>query len=215
VEIRCESRIERVVVHARGALVTRTVDVPRQLPDGDVDLVMAGLTILTWPGSLRAAVRGTARSIVFAQLGLHVPAAMAVAGRSVEKLRALESRLERLRAEVSALHRRRSQLEAVQPRPSPRTLLLGAEVAARLRDGLAAAGIARDEIAALDRRLLDLGGDTERLELERAAAQLEDAQTSGAARQGSGHPSRQATVRVSGSGPLDGLEVTYAVPAAR
>ena len=49
----CTSRITRVVVHARGALVERRVDVPA-LPEGDVDLLVPGLTLLAESGSVRA-----------------------------------------------------------------------------------------------------------------------------------------------------------------
>src|SRR5947209_19518746 len=92
----CGSRIESVVVHARGALVTRQVEIPDALPDGlpggEVVLLVPGLSLLAQPGSLRASLQG-ARQITTAQLGLHVPAAEALAGPDLEKLGQLERRL--------------------------------------------------------------------------------------------------------------------------
>ncbi len=213
--VQATSRIDKVVVHARGALVTREVLVPAELPAGEVDLIVPGLTLLAWPGSLRAQLSAEGRQVVSAQLGLQVPASTALAAPGAERLAELERRIERLRVEEAALQRRHAALLELLPSPSSRTLLIASDVLPRIGDGLAVAQLARELTASLDEQLLLLARELEDLELRRRAFALEEAQSSAEARRGQGQTTRQAMVRLVGQGPVAALQLTYAVPGAR
>ena len=54
IPVACESRIERVVVYARGAVVTRAVTLPGALPEGPVVIRLGGVTARADGSSLRA-----------------------------------------------------------------------------------------------------------------------------------------------------------------
>ena len=60
VGIVCESQVCQVTVHARGAIVTRRVEVPQTtaLPDGDIELVIPEVTARCEAGSFRPADPG-------------------------------------------------------------------------------------------------------------------------------------------------------------
>src|SRR5262245_23159281 len=90
----CSSRVSHVTVHARGALVTREASVPRELPEGEVDLLLPDVTVLAEAGSVRASVSG-ARTLVSVETSLFVPGAKPVEGKVTEQLRLVEARLER------------------------------------------------------------------------------------------------------------------------
>ncbi|WP_044963713.1 hypothetical protein [Sorangium cellulosum] len=55
-KIECASRIEGVVVYARGAIVTRRVELAAPLPRGAVEISVPGITPLAEPGSFRALI---------------------------------------------------------------------------------------------------------------------------------------------------------------
>ena len=59
--IACESRITRVVVYARGALVTREVTLPVGVPSEPAVLTIPGVSAMAEPGTLRAWADGERR----------------------------------------------------------------------------------------------------------------------------------------------------------
>ncbi|MBI5515414.1 MAG: DUF4139 domain-containing protein [Deltaproteobacteria bacterium] len=208
----CESGLSGVVVHARGALVTRALRVPRDLPDGEVELEVRGITVLCEPGSLRAALpEGASRSLVAVRAVLELPKGPPEPGSTVSRVRALERTRQRLQDELDRRARARDALESLTLSPRWRSEAIGA----RINDALESANVADSVLSDLDGRVLGLRRaleDTERL-LE--AALLEDAQATSRARQGEAHPTRGAVLRLAGSGAVASLSLTYAVPAAR
>ncbi|HVK69734.1 MAG TPA: DUF4140 domain-containing protein, partial [Polyangium sp.] len=84
------SHIRRVVVHARGALVTRVVTLPSALPSEPCELVVSGVTPLSEPSSFRALAKG-AREVVSVGARFVVPEGPAKTGSARERLRALEA----------------------------------------------------------------------------------------------------------------------------
>ena len=106
--IECQSRIERVVVYARGAVVTRRVELPVGLPPEGVDLLIAGVTPLAQPGSIRTYVDGERRitglqaPLVRPQIVPATPDAAAIK-RLERELRRVGERRERIRRRVSNL----------------------------------------------------------------------------------------------------------------
>ena len=213
--IPCPSRICRVTVHARGALVTRLATPPAALPDGPLDLVVDDLSPLAEPGSVRAALPGSSRAVVSLGAALHLPASPLGPGPTVEQRREVEARIERLDGERSRLAARVERLRRL--RFEPRLALAGQreEADQRLADALAAGSMLDQLVAGLDERLVRLDEVLRDLEQERRAAELADAHASSEARQGAGHPRRTVTVRIDGEGAVPCLEITYVVPAAR
>jgi hypothetical protein len=223
----CESRVERVVVYSRGALVTRRAQVGT-VPDGEIDLMVGGLTPLLQTGSVRASLTGPAvagssaapsggRRVVSVASAIRAPAQTVKPGASVERLRTAERALERLQIERAFLLSLRARLAALelQPRLGARTFRANDDIGVRVAETLQAAGLVEETTAGLDARLTALATALRSAELERDAAALEDAQARSAERMGQGHPAGEIVVRVGGHGPVGGLTLVYAVPAAR
>lgn len=214
-KIECASTITSVVVHGRGALVTRAVALPDDLPV-DVEVDVANVTLFAEAGSVRAALAGSERAVAAIRSSVVVPGGEIAPGPTLAKVRELIVRSERLGVELDSLRQRRlriakTELAAVvrtQDGKRPRHAL-----DARFGDALTMTALLRDKVAGLDERILGLEG--ERRETDRAleAARLEDRQTSLPARVT--HPSRTLTTRLVGSGTPGQLLVTYAVMAAR
>src|SRR5512133_2477673 len=108
-QIDCESRIDRVVVYARGAVVTRRVTLPESLPEGAVEIHLAGITALAEPGSVRALAQGE-REVTAIKARAVIPTAPARPGRLRERLRAFQLERERLTLARQLAARRRGEL---------------------------------------------------------------------------------------------------------
>lgn len=217
--IGCESRVARVIVHARGALVTRRVAVPAALADGELVVAVAGVTALAEPTSVRAALpEGSGRAVLAVRSALVVPEEGRVTGPSVERLSARRAEVARLREELGALAELRGQLAHVtlDPRLSARR---GAGdhrgVEARVADALAADAMITGLAAALDARAIEVEARAREAAEALAAEELRDAQARSGERAGAGQPTLTVSVHVTGTGALPWLEVTYAVGAAR
>lgn len=209
-----------MTVHARGAWVTRALTLPASLPDEDVELVVPDVTPLADAGSVRAVVRGTRRRVVSVQTALAVPETTATPGETSARVRELGRRLERLQSERDRLSAHRQALLELDPEPKlRRAAAVGVEeqdgIAARVADGLAAAGVIDDVLAGVDARIDAIDEKIRGLAEELEAARLADAQASSRARMGSGHPTRRVHIRLAGEGPIEAAEIAYVIPAAR
>lgn len=219
--IPCTSILTHVNVHARGALVTRRVNVPGDLADGDHELTVEGVTALAEGGSLRAALPEDAvdrRVVVAVRSALVVPATGALTGASVDKVRAIQHRAAGVRSELGVLQDRRRRLLDLtfDPDLSARTGAGSArDITARTAEMLATSDMIASLGRDLDARVIELQETLRRLDEELAAAQLSDAQATTAERLGAGHPTRRVTVHLAGKGAVAWVDLTYAVPAAR
>jgi hypothetical protein len=202
------SRIQKVDVYARGAWVTRRLEIPESLPGGELELVVPGITILSDPGTVRATVRG--RRLLAVATSVDVPGGSAPAGPSVEKVRELTHKKARLEAERDLLASQRARLVAVPLKPALRD-----ELDAATTRALATSALVDELTQALDVRQQALEEQIRLVTRELEAAKLADAQASSRARMGEGHPRRRVTLSVAGDGPIESATVTYAIPAAR
>src|SRR3954466_3561661 len=109
--IDCESRIERVGGDARGAVVTRKVELPAELPEGPLDLRVSGVTALAEAGSLRAITLGD-REVTALRPRLAVPTMPGGPGRLGAEARPILLERQRLEAERAHLAWRRAELGA-------------------------------------------------------------------------------------------------------
>lgn len=209
----CTSKIERVVVHARGALVTRVVDVPADLPNGVVDLEVPGITVLAESGTFRAAARQ--RHIASVKTSLQAPASGAMPGPSVERVNAIAARIARLESHVRVLRARRDRLADLPLDPALAIRTGEGRGQERMAESLAAAELVRRWLEDCDERLLDLAEQLRALGLERDAASLADRQARSVERMGSGHPALCVHLRLEGHGAEPRLRLSYVVMAAR
>ncbi len=208
-----ESRITRVTVHARGALITREAELPA-LDDGPCQLELEGVTVLAQPGSVRAALPGASgREVLAVASALAVPATPVVLGAPLAALREVERRLERLQDERARLTNQAAALALDELKPYLRGA--GVDLAARAHDALAASALARELSAELEERIGVLEVEADKLGRERDALRLAAQQATSSERAGQGHPTRRITVHTLGTGAAPRLEVSYVIWAAR
>ncbi|WP_437734651.1 DUF4139 domain-containing protein [Sorangium sp. So ce1335] len=241
--IECASRIEGVVVYARGAIVTRRVELAAALPRGATEIAVPGITPLAEPGSFRALVAAAGeeagaagatrapREVVGVRARLVVPPAPVSRSALSAQLRELELALERLSAEHDHVRRWRDRLADVVLDPELARRFRPGDPAARVRDALAVSGLLSDELAALDARAAALEAELERARRELHAAQLDAAQAPSGEVEERDPARLDVVVRLAPArdgadgeangqarGQADGrptLRLEYAVPAAR
>lgn len=219
VAIPCESSITHVNVHARGALVTRRLALPDALPDGEVELVVEGVTAIAEGASVRASLPdGSKRAVVAVRAALVVPAAGAVTGASADRVRDIEGKLHRLRDEQNHLGEMRAHLSSLTLDPGVRARALNTssrDVAPRTADALATAEMLSTIVADLDTRESALVTALRDVEEALEAARIDDAQARSEERTGAGHPTLRVVVHLTGAGAVAWVDLAYAVPAAR
>jgi hypothetical protein len=216
VRVSCASHVDRATVHARGAVVTRAVRLPADLPSGACVLdVRLGWCALE-PSSLRALVTG-ARAVLAVDVRVIDPRAAVDRGPIEAEVERCAVELSELQQQAERIDERMSSLAAVRPDPGLRPRKPGQDGPGRLRDALAASAL-------LDGLWSELHAERTRLdprlrELERAlaAARLRLAQSSSAT-EGAVDKGLRISVQLAaardGAG-LDALELEYVVPAAR
>jgi hypothetical protein len=210
----CESRIERVVVYARGAVVTRRVSLPEGLPEGPLVISVGGVTPQAEAGSVRAIAEGD-REVTALEAHLVLPASPAAPGALVERVRSLDLELERLRAEQESLLELRGALAGISIDPGLRRWARIADPAARFGDALAVSATLDAEIARVDALLRASTTALEDNHRAREAAAIAAAQGTSTELAGPGGPWMEVRVRLS-AGPAPGpLAIEYVVRAAR
>ncbi len=204
-----------VVVHGRGAVVTRRIAVEGPLPTGPFDLVIGKITPLADPGSVRVTLPEAGRALVGVNARMVVPASDTGPGPSVELVESLSRQIDRLHDREGALKERVKRLQAALVTPSDDKALRVDGPAKRVRTALLLTAVIGDTVASIDRRIVDLRLELERVTRERDAAQLEDLQTSGPDRMGEAHPTRAFDLRIAaGEQPIESIELSYAIPYA-
>lgn len=212
--LRCESRIERVVVYARGAMIARRILLPAEVPSGALDLVVPGLSPLAEPGAFRADTFG-ARLVLGVRPRLVVPERPDGGGEAREKVRALERAAQALQSRRAETLARRESLLGLAPRPALNGRSRKADPAGRFGDAVAVSALADELARSLDAELEKLQAELEANTRAAAAARLEAEQASSRARLAPGHPSWEVTLHLADGGPVSRIELTYPVPAAR
>ena len=215
-KILCASRIDRVTLYARGAVVTRVVAVPEALSPGACTLeVLAGKPLFD-PRSLRASADG-GRSV------LAIEARESDAPPAVE-LGPLTHEIERVGRELAALRERKARwserqsgLSSLSPDPKLRPRSGAQDPLARVRDVLAVSALAESLLEAAHDEL-DACERLERaLQEELAALNLRLAQSSSQSESAERPLSFfvQIAPRTSDADALRSLVIEYVVDAAR
>jgi len=229
-QISCPAEITHVTVHARGAVITRTVSAATlaALPNpptadalasvGEVELLIPNITPLAFPGSLRVSLAtdgSNLRQVVSVRSTLQVSATATTPGQAASQLEERASKVARLEAEQDRLQQQRQRLAKTSPDPALRTTSFVEKVDERIADALATTSLLLEAQQQLDRRLEVIERELAAARLAKTEAELAYAQAQTSQRTGSGHPTRAAVIVLSGRGPLPGLTLQYVVPAAR
>lgn len=229
-QIRCPAEISHVTVHARGAVITRTIPAASfvERPSGpseeaiaaeeQLTLLIPDITPLADPGSLRAALISdgrTERQVVSIRSTLVVPETPTSPGPAAAEVDALAHRMTRLATEIDRLHAQRNRLVETAPDPALRTTSFVDKVSARMADALATAGLLLESQQQIDRRLEELSRELAATRLAHRAAEAAYEQASSRQRTGPEHPTRAAVITLAGRGPIPTLRLSYVVTAAR
>jgi hypothetical protein len=215
--VEASGEIKSVTVHARGAVITRCVRVPDELPDGPFELKVPKVTPLAEPGSIRVKLPdASGRELVSVRSDLDVPGELSESGDTVERLRELERQRMQLEDEAGLLERRASQLRELTIEPESDDEAPAHSPAERIAAALELASVIDERIEALAERFSDVEAELAELYREREAMRMEDQQTSDAQRMGESHPSREILLHFGdGDGLPDTLSVSYVAMAAR
>jgi len=212
--IACESRITRVVVYARGALVTREITLPISVPSEPAVLAVPGVSAMAEPGSLRAWADGERRitglraALVWVQA---VPGAAPDHDAQLKvqrELRAVQQRSNRLQQLRDLIEGAGLNTDLVPDEEGDSEAVL--DIVARTNATLRVAKDFDARIAALDAGIEKL-----RTEEERLNAELRSLQPAPIPRT-SNLPTREILITLApGGAHLRALRITYSVPAAR
>ncbi len=204
----CQSVITRVTVYARGAVVTRRLELP-PLPAEACTLRLAGLSPLAQTGSLRTQADGerlivglTSRLVQAASTSRPEPA-------SLGRLRTEHARVQTQHERATL---RRDHLAEITLTSAILTKKSDTNVAGRMGDALAISALLFELTRKLDEEIAALAARM--AEYEKAIEAAELAATQG--EQPASGPTREVEISL-GPGPahLRALEISYAVPAAR
>lgn len=216
----CPSRIDRVIVYARGAVVTRRLDLPEHLPTDSVELVAAGITALADPTSVRALVRGS-REVVGLRTEVVMPPAPVNSGSIAQRLGKLDLELQRLLAERTHLFARRRAVGEVVLDPAMGKRLRPIDPAARVSDALAMQDLLAGKLEAIDARVRELDTAIEVNQRANEAAQLAAIQADSGDLHGE-QPTLAVRVLLAAVGDSSaraeaeaGIDIEYVVGAAR
>ncbi|MBZ0137697.1 MAG: DUF4139 domain-containing protein [Planctomycetes bacterium] len=213
--IKCESRISRVVVYARGAVVTRRVELPAGLPSEAVALYIDGVTPMAEPGSVRTQVDGERRVT-----GLQAPFVWPETEQADDldedairkkerEIRRVEMRATRVQFRITHLQTVNLSAELKPPKRHHEQPLVG--IAERASVALAASDLVFELFTKLDTEQRELQRKLEELrgELGRLKARPRPARNNT-------DPTRRVVVSLAqGSSHLRALEISYNVRAAR
>ena len=215
-EIVCQSRIEQVIVHARGALVTRAITLPA-LPTGAFDLIVPGVTLLATPGSARAATRGERPLIAIRTRRITPPGATARGDVSARRI-AAERAYWKLDESRKAAVAERQQLMALSLETDLSRRTRRIAPADRIADALAASRLVSEQVEKIDAEIRALDEAMRRNTREREAIALEEAQARPSdVEQPASRRALEFVVRIAAAADraLESLAITYAIEAAR
>lgn len=213
--IECTSAVERVTVHARGALITRRVTLPEALPEGAVELRVPGVTALAEAGSVRAECEGD-REIVALRAHLTLPEIEVKKGSLAEAVVALRLERRRLEAEERRLAELRAALAQAALDPGLSRWAKQLDASARFADAIAVSGLFDREIAGADAALREVREARAKNDRDRAAAEIAAAQ--GGPAEVLGEEQARLEVRLllaAGAGAVRALAIEYVCWAAR
>lgn len=214
--ITCDSRITRVVVYARGAVVTRLVELPVSVPPEGVTLEVAGITPQAEPSSFRTLVDGE-RTVTGLAAPLHAPTQPPAPTPDEQLVRKVTREVARVNEQLQRAQRRRDLLAAmnvdadlkVPEEAGPGKA--GPGIEKRVGDALAISALKHELLCALDAKHRELQGRQRELNRQLQAARHPERPAARAA----GYTRSAQVTLAPGTEHLRRLEVSYTVRPAR
>ena len=214
-ELPISSHIHGVVVHARGAVVTRTLSLPKVMPRGPADLVVPGITPLAIPASFRAEVDG-GRPVLGVVTRLDIPEEAKPEGDLERALKGLRQKIEALEQERQTWLRKRQLLGEATLSPRLSKKRYQEDPAGRIQHTLAAQTLLQRLEEQADQKLIKLDRQIATEHKAMDALATEAAQSPDDALKGRHHPTIRAFLRLASSDqPLEGIRLSYAIREAR
>lgn len=205
--LECKSVISRVTVYARGAVVTRRLELP-PLPAEACTLKLSGLSPYAQTGGMRTQADGERQIVGLTSRLVHTTPHAPIESEPLANLRRELTRIEAL---AERARWRRDRLSELALASAVLTKKTDTNVAGRIGDALAVSALLFDLTSKLDAETAALNQRQEQAQHAIEAAELAQAQSGEAAR-----TVREVEITL-GPGPahLRALEISYALPAAR
>jgi hypothetical protein len=212
--ITCGSRISRVVVYARGAVVTRRVELPVGLPAEACAIHVDGVTPMAEPGSVRTEVDGERRitgvqaPLVYPQADKPLDLDQQAIKRKQREVRRNQQRRDRVRYRMQLVEGIHLQSDLSAPEPEEGNPQVG--IIDRVGSSLAASDLVNELLTRLDAEFRKLEAEAAKL-----AAELQQLYARPVAHR-SNEPHRRIVITLGpGNEHLRSLEFSYNVNAAR
>ncbi len=212
-DLRCESRLDAVTLYARGAHVRRTVELPTDMPPGDVLVLVDNLPMAADAGSFRAALEGGERQLVSVAVALEAPQGDISPSDMAQKVHDLTAAIGRQQSEIDALEHHARLLGDLQLNPRLRPNRDPDKAHGRIEQAVATSTLLQDLLAEVEARLLNLRDSVARLTRERNETELLHKQQSTQERLPAHHPRQRVAIAISGDGAAGRLTLIYTVPA--
>ena len=210
----CEGTISAVVVHDRGAVVTRRVTLPGDL-SGDIECVVDQIVDGLRSGTARVRLsEGDAELIALRTRIVH-PKLDAKAGEIEEQVLELDRKIDELTDRREVIARRRRSWESFRPSPGRLKDFRDDGPGAPIGAALDVLGLAREEAQRLDEEAQSLDEEHEKLQREVDRLRLQAHQISQQTRAGEDAPYHQAVVHLSDVDGLGHFDLSYFVDHAR
>ncbi|CAG0997771.1 hypothetical protein PLCT2_02869 [Planctomycetaceae bacterium] len=205
--LECKSVISRVTVYARGAVVTRRLELP-PLPAEACTLKLSGLSPYAQTGGMRTQADGERQIVGLTSRLVHTTPHAPIESEPLANLRRELTRIEAL---AERARWRRDRLSELALASAVLTKKTDTNVAGRIGDALAVSALLFDLTSKLDAEIAALDQRMEQAQHAIEAAELALAQSGEAVR-----TVREVEITL-GPGPahLRALEISYALPAAR
>ena len=206
--LECPSVITRVTVYARGAVVTRKLELPA-LPQEACTLRLSGISPMAQTGSLRTQADSERLIVGLTSRLVQAIAAAPVEPASLDKLR---TDLARVQTQLERVMLRRDHLAEITLTSAILSKKSDTNVAGRVADAIAISALLFELTRKLDEEIAGL--TARQAEYEKAIEAGELAASQG--EEPESGPTREVEISL-GPGPahLRSLEISYAVPAAR
>ena len=218
-EIHCTSHITHVVMHGRGALVTRLVT-PNQDDDisGEVDLIIPDITARAEHHSAQIKLHEESNSKVLSLHGsLHIPDMAALGGDTKQQRDEIEQQLEHVKTKLRSLNSRREMSTLVEFVPARHASWLTEGPLQRMEHTLNLSKILQEYQERLDVQRIDLEQQREELKKELQRLNLIYAQEDQKQRASTSDISTQFRLALTHDEPttLTPFEITYVIRDAR
>ncbi len=212
--VECSGEITKVVVHARGAVVTRLVTLPEPV-NGEAYCTLEPISDLFREGSVRVRLTEGAGQIVAVKSRIVRPRPDAREGESVQRQWELFHSLQDLQRQINVLRRRHRALTDLRPGPGKTKHLKKTGPRATVQGAITLLNTTSRQATALATTITELDARYVELQREQDRLQVEAVQSSDEERDGDSRRRQEITVHITGAEDLRTFEVIYTVDDAR